>query len=129
MSNSYATLWIADHQAPLSIGFPRQEYWSELPFPPPGESPQPRDWTHVSWSPTLAGGFFTIEPPGKPNLSLVISKHNPFLCSYSWPSTLQLTRLILHLYYLWPSLLQNYKFLRKGSYLDHSLLLTTMFYL
>ena len=35
MSDSFATSWTAGHQAPLSMGFPRQEYWSGLPFPPP----------------------------------------------------------------------------------------------
>ena len=34
-----ATPWTAAHQAPLSMGFPRQEYWSGLPFPPPGDLP------------------------------------------------------------------------------------------
>ena len=42
MSNS-ATPWTAACQAPVSMGFSRQEYWSGLPFPPPGESSQPRD--------------------------------------------------------------------------------------
>ena len=36
-------------QAPLSMEFSRQEYWSGLPFPSPGDLPQPRDRTHVSW--------------------------------------------------------------------------------
>ena len=36
-----ATPWTAAHQAPLSMGFPRQEYWSGLPFPPPGDLPDP----------------------------------------------------------------------------------------
>ena len=45
------------HQAPLVIGFPRQEYWSGLPFPP-GNLPHPGVETE-------AGGFFTTEPPGK----------------------------------------------------------------
>ena len=36
MSESFATLWTVVRQASLSMGFPRQEYWSELPFPPPG---------------------------------------------------------------------------------------------
>ena len=36
-----ATLWTVAHQAPLSMGFPRQEYWSGLPFPPPGDLPHP----------------------------------------------------------------------------------------
>ena len=50
-------------QVPLSIGFPRQEYWSGLPFPPPEDLPEPGI---KSLSPASAGGFFTTEPPGKP---------------------------------------------------------------
>ena len=50
-------------QVPLSMGFPRQEYWSGLPFPPPGDLPDPGIKPE---SPALAGGFFTTEPPGKP---------------------------------------------------------------
>ena len=50
-------------QAPLSMGFPRQEYWSGLPFPPPEDLPDPG---FELVSPTLAGGFFTDGPPGKP---------------------------------------------------------------
>ena len=38
----FATLWTVALQAPLSMGFPRQEYWSELPFPPPGDLSNPR---------------------------------------------------------------------------------------
>ena len=51
-------------QAPLSMGFPRQEYWSALPFPSPG------DLNHRGMepgSPALAGGFFTAEPQRSPN--------------------------------------------------------------
>ena len=44
----FATLRTVAHQAPPSMGFSRQEYWSGLPFPSPGESSQPRDWTRVS---------------------------------------------------------------------------------
>ena len=40
MSDS-TTPWIVAHQAPLSTGFPRQEYWSGLPFPPPEGLPYP----------------------------------------------------------------------------------------
>ena len=40
--------WTVAHQAPLSMGFTRQEYWSGLPCPPPGESSQPRNQTQVS---------------------------------------------------------------------------------
>ena len=49
-------------QAPLSMGFSKQEYWSGLPFPSPGDLPDPGT---EPTSPTLAGGFFTTEPPGK----------------------------------------------------------------
>ena len=49
------------------MGFSRQEYWSGLPFPPPGDLPDPGLQTA---SPALAGEFFTTEPPGK--LSWVI---------------------------------------------------------
>ena len=51
------------HQAPLSVGFPRQVYWSRLLFPTPGDLPNPGI---EPMSPALAGGFFTAVPPGKP---------------------------------------------------------------
>ena len=41
MSDSFATPWTVAHQAPLSMGFPQQEYWSGLPFPSPGDLPNP----------------------------------------------------------------------------------------
>ena len=41
MSSSFVILWAGTHQAPLSMGFPRQEYWNELPFPSPGALPDP----------------------------------------------------------------------------------------
>ena len=52
-----------DHQAPLSMGFFRQEYWSGLPCPPSGDLPDPGI---EPASPALPGGFFNDEPPGKP---------------------------------------------------------------
>ena len=55
------------HQASLSMGFPRQEYWSRLPFPSPGDLP---DLGIEPESPSLAGGFFATEPPGKLWLSI-----------------------------------------------------------
>ena len=62
MSDS-VILWTAVHQAPLSMGFSRLEYWSGLPFPTPGHLPDPGI---EPASPALAGGFFTIKPPRKP---------------------------------------------------------------
>ena len=56
VSNSW-TPWTVACQAHLSMGIYRQEYWIELPCPPPGESSQPRDQTQVS---CIAGRFFTI---------------------------------------------------------------------
>ena len=49
-------------QAPLSVGFSRQQYWGGLPFIPPGDLPDPGIEPK---SPALAGRFFTAEPPGK----------------------------------------------------------------
>ena len=49
-------------QAPLSVGFSRQEYWSALPFPTPGDLPYPGT---ALTSSALAGGFCTSVPPGK----------------------------------------------------------------
>ena len=41
VSDTFVTPWTVAHQAPLSMGFSRQEYWSGLPFPPPGDLPNP----------------------------------------------------------------------------------------
>ena len=60
-----ATPWTLAHQAPLSMGFPRQEYSSGLPFPPPGDLPTPGTEPTSLELPALAGGFFTTTPPGK----------------------------------------------------------------
>ena len=55
----FVTLWTVSHQAPLSMGFPRQEYWSGLPFPSPGDLLNPGIKLVSLASPTLAGRFFT----------------------------------------------------------------------
>ena len=62
MSDSFATPWTVAHHAPMSMGFPRQEYWSGLPFPSPGDLPDPRI---EPASPSLAGRFFITKPPEK----------------------------------------------------------------
>ena len=59
---TFVTPQTVAHQAPLSMGFPRQEYWSGLPFPSPGDLPDPGI---EPVCPALADGFFTTEPPGK----------------------------------------------------------------
>ena len=60
------TPWTVTYQASLSMGFPRQEYWCKLPFPSPGDLPDPGVEHMSPASPALAGGFFTTEPLGKP---------------------------------------------------------------
>ena len=58
-----ASPWTAACLAPLSMGFPKQEYWSGLSFPSSGDLPNPG--IELA-SLALAGGLFTTEPPGKP---------------------------------------------------------------
>ena len=67
----FVTPWTVAHQAPLSMGFSRQESWSGLQFPPPGDLPDLRIESMSPVFPTLAGGFFTTEPPGKPFSSVI----------------------------------------------------------
>ena len=58
----FVTQWTVACQAPLSMGFYRQEYWSGLPFPSPGDLPNPGIEPRSLPSPALAGGFFTTTP-------------------------------------------------------------------
>ena len=53
----------------MCMGFPMKEYWSGLPFPSPGDLPNPG---FEPVFPILAGGFFTTEPPGKPSIKPVL---------------------------------------------------------
>ena len=69
MSNSFVTPWTVARQTPLLVGFSRQEYWSELPFPSLVDLPDPGI---EPASPALAGRFCTTEPPGKLNASVFI---------------------------------------------------------
>ena len=60
----FVTPWTAAHQAPVSMGFSRQEYWSGLPFPSPGDLPNPRIEPR---SLALQADALTSEPSGKPH--------------------------------------------------------------
>ena len=62
------TLWTVAHKAPLSMGFPRQEYWSGLPFLSPGDLPDPGIELESLTSPALAGRFFTAAAPAAKSL-------------------------------------------------------------
>ena len=66
MPDSFVILWIITCQGPLSMGFPRQECWSGLPFPTPGDLPAPGIKPASLAPPALADVFFTTVPPGKP---------------------------------------------------------------
>ena len=59
----FATPWTVAYQAPLFMGFSRQEYWSGLPFPSPGDLPDPGI---EPGSPALQADTLLSEPPGKP---------------------------------------------------------------
>ena len=80
----FATQWTEAHQAPLSKGFSRQEHWSGLPRPPPGDLPNPRIDPASLMLPPLAGGFFTTSTTWEA-LSLLIGE------LFSWSGGLQQT--------------------------------------
>ena len=72
MSDSFATPCTVAHQAPLSMGFSRQEYWGGLPFPSPGYLPDPGIEPR---SPALQADALTSEPPGKTTLYKANTNH------------------------------------------------------
>ena len=61
----FVTPWTAAYQAPPSMEFSKQEYWSGLPFPSPGDLPDP---VIEPGSPALQADALPSEPPGKPNI-------------------------------------------------------------
>ena len=67
----FAAPWTVAGQAPLSIRFSRQEYWSGLPFPPPGAFPKPEIEPVFPVSPTLQKCSLLIEPSRKPPIQLL----------------------------------------------------------
>ena len=82
----FATLWTVVCQAPLSMRFSRQEYWSGLPFPPPGDCPDSGIEPASLMSPAMAGGFFTMSTAWGPHTSLLPS-HWPVLLVLPFSST------------------------------------------
>ena len=66
----FATPWTVDYQAPSSMGFSRQECWSGLPFPSPGDLPDPGI---KPGSPTLQADALPSEPPGKVELLIILT--------------------------------------------------------
>ena len=76
----FATPWTVAYQAPPSMGFSRQEYWSGLPFLSAGDLPDPGI---EPWSPAFQADALTSEPPGKP---IVVVSVNPILLIYPSPT-------------------------------------------
>ena len=70
VSGSFVTPWTVACQAPVFMGFPRQEHWSGLPFPSPGDLPSPGI---ESESLVLAGGFFTTGVPHQSRPTVIIT--------------------------------------------------------
>ena len=66
----FATPWTVAHQVLLPMEFSKQEYWSGLPFPTPGDLPNARIKPVSPVFPALAGGFFTTESTGKPMVGI-----------------------------------------------------------
>ena len=107
----FVTPWTVAHQAPPSMGFSRQEYWSGLPFPSPGEASQPRDRTEVS---RISGRHFNLWAT-REGISLCITK-----CKDMWlggwkmmnsleENTFHLLGLLESTYNIWNTFAYTYK--------------------
>ena len=66
LSDSFATPWTVTQQNSLSVGYSRQEYWSELPCPPPGDLPDPGMEPSSPASPTLQADYLPLSHRGSP---------------------------------------------------------------
>ena len=86
----FATPWTVAHQSPLSRGFSKQDYWSGLPCPSPGDLPDSKIEPMSLKSPALASEFLATVPPGKPVKRLLFSR--PVVCNSLWPRRLQRAR-------------------------------------
>ena len=76
MSDSFRSPGTVAHYAPLSMGFSREEYWSGLPFPTPGDLPDSGMEPMSPASPALAGRFFTTEPSGNESTESIWNGHS-----------------------------------------------------
>ena len=88
----FATLWSVAYQVPPSMGFSRQEYWSGVPLPSPGDVPDPGI---EPGSPALRAGALPSEPPGNVRILLL------YLLTCLWKSFVHLSFfLLIHLFYI-----------------------------
>ena len=79
----FVTPWTVAYQAPPSMGFSRQEYWSGVPFPSPGDLPNPGI---EPGSPAFQADALTSEPPGKPRFTVTLPYSFPLYCVKSYPN-------------------------------------------
>ena len=103
MSDSLATPWTVAYQALPSMGFTRQEYWSELPFPSPGDLPNPGIEPR---SPTLWADALTSEPPGKPCTKINLEQCE--ICREEWEDLPMASFLSLKSYFLGEDFLDQF---------------------
>ena len=78
----FVTPWTVARQAPLSMGFPRQEDWSGVPFTTPGDLLNPGIEPESLVPPALAGRFFTTVPPRKPHKATILQQQQRKFCLY-----------------------------------------------
>ena len=83
----FETPWNVAQQAPLSMGFSRQEYWSGLPCPFPRDLPSPGIEPESLKSPALAGGFFTTSAPWEAPINIIILNNDLILCFFLFATT------------------------------------------
>ena len=76
----FVTPWTGARQVSLSMGFSRQDYWSGLPFPSPGDLPNPEIEPTSPLSPAWAGRFFTASPSWEAHITCVLLHDQGFLC-------------------------------------------------
>ena len=107
-------------QDPLSVEFFRQGNWNALPFPPPGDLPNPGIEPRSPASPTLAGGFFSAEPPGKQVITPLGYPKGLDLESGTWEIltgdvNIQPSVIIAHVIMEWPCSQRRKKSLSKSN--------------
>ena len=107
----FVTSWTVAHQVPLSMGFSKQDYWNGLPFPSPGDLPDPGI---EPASTPLARVFFTTEPPGKPMYVLRVHCKKQWVLPFNLVSKIENDKVSwIHKSQMFPDSVQVLKHIRK----------------
>ena len=99
------TSWTVALQAPLSVEFSKQEYWSELPFPPPGDLPGPGIKPMSLLSPALTGGFLPLALPS--HIQSLGKKKKKLLCLVKYQMHRMISMVLKELFPVYKNHLQN----------------------